>query len=157
MFENQVGVPSKSLSRVTRNNESRTDGERIVHTCCLWTIGSRKKEGASCNICKQKGQLDKACREKSNKSLSGGKNQSLASVCAVPEYFEVNNNEFVIDSGSNDQIVFDRNLFVEFRKKSEVILTPNGKKLQLKGVGKVLIEVFNEKRPNVGLQLEDVL
>ena len=36
--------------------------------------------------------------------LKGGTNQSVASVCAVSENFEVNKNELVIDSGSTDHI-----------------------------------------------------
>ena len=52
----------------------------------------------------------------------------------------------MIDSSSTDHIVFDRKSFLDFRNKNEVILSPNGGELQIEGVGKVLIEVFIEKR-----------
>ena len=54
---NHVAMPSKSFSRVTRNNGSRKDGKRVV-TCYVCGIlghiarDCRKKQGASCNICK---------------------------------------------------------------------------------------------------------
>ena len=69
---------------------------------------------------------------------------------------EVSKNEFVSDSGSTDHFVFGRN-FVDFREKNEVVLSPNGGQLQLKGAGKFVIQVLNEKRQKVRLQLEDVL
>ena len=91
------------------------------------------------------------------KSLGGEANQFLASVRAVSRFFEVNKNEFVKDSGSTDHFAFDRNLFVYFWEKDEVILSPNGRQLQLNGVGKVMIEGFNDKGQKVRLQLEAVL
>ena len=63
----------------------------------------------------------------------------------------------MIDSVSTDHTAFDINLFVDFREKDEIILSPNGRQSQVKGLGEVLIEVFNEKRQKDRLQLEDIL
>ena len=155
-------MPSKSFSRVTRNKESRKDGKRVITSNVCGILGDiasdcRKKEGASCNSCQQKEHLDTACREKGNRSFSGGTNHSLPWISAVSENFEVYKNEFVIDSGSTDHIVFLKKTVCGFSQKNDVVLSPIGGQSQINGVGKVLIQVFNEKRQKVGLQLEDVL
>ena len=55
-----VAMPSKSFARVNCNNESRKDGKKAV-TCYVCRIlrhiarDSRKKEGPTGKICKQKG------------------------------------------------------------------------------------------------------
>ena len=147
---NHVAMPSKSFCGVTSNNYSRRDGKRVVNcNVCgiLSNIGKdcKKKEGASCNVCKQKKQLHIACGEEGKKSLGGETNQALASICAVSEIFEVNKNDLVVDSGSTDQIVFDRKLSVHFREQNDVVLSPIGGKLQIKGVSKFLSDFSNNK------------
>ena len=97
------------------------------------TRDCRIKESASCIICKQKKSIDKACPEKSNQIVNGGKYQSPASVCAVSEKVEVNKNDFVVNSRSTDHIVFDGILIMDLRQKNEVVLSPSGEKFQLKG------------------------
>ena len=62
-----VAVLRESLSRVTRNNESKKNNNRaiICHVCGLLCHLARvctKKEGASCDISKEKEYLEKACR-----------------------------------------------------------------------------------------------
>ena len=61
------------------------------------------------------------------------------------------------DSGSTDHNFFDRIFLVDFCEKIEKIPSTKGGQLQIKGVCKVVIEVFNEKRQKERLQLEDVL
>ena len=69
-----VAMPSKSFSRVTRNNESRKHDKRLV-TCYVCGIlghiarDCRKKESAIYNNWKRKGDLDKACQETVKKRL----------------------------------------------------------------------------------------
>ena len=66
---NHIAKPSKSFSGVTRNNESRKDDKRVDNCFVSGILGHierdwRKKEGASCNICKRKGLLDKVCQKR---------------------------------------------------------------------------------------------
>ena len=70
----------------------------------------------------RKGQLELQCET----------NQSLGSVCVVCEKSQKNTKEFVINSCCTDHIVFDTNLFVDFRKKKDVVLNLSGKQFQIK-------------------------
>ena len=141
--------------------ESRKDGGRVATFYVYGILGhiSRecsKKEGALCNICKPEGHLNRACREKGKRSVCGGSNRSLASTCAVSESFELKKNNSVFDSGTTDHFVFDRILFVDFRDENELILGPNGGYAQIEGIGRVLVEIFNQKGQKVRLHLDDV-
>ena len=148
---NHVSRPSRSSCAVTRKINSRGYGKRVVNCYVCGILGNigkdcKKKEAASCNACNQKGHLHIACGEEVKKGLCGEINQSLASICAVPEIFEVNKNDLVVNSGSTDQIVFDRKLSVHFREQNDVVLSPIGGKLQIKRVSEFLIDVSNEKK-----------
>ena len=58
---------------------------------------------------------------------------------------EVNENEFVTDSGLIHHIVFNRNLFVDFREKDEIVLSPNANQSQISEVDKDLSMFFTRQ------------
>ena len=59
---------------------------------------------------------------KGQQEPKSGKNQSLAPICGVSDDFKVKKNKLVMDSGGTDHIAFDKNLFVDFCEKNEVVL-----------------------------------
>ena len=82
-----------------------------------------KREKAECTFCKQKGHLEKACNKK---ELKGGEHGSLASSLKSGESSEATAKDLVVDSGSTDHVIVNKNWFKNLKEVNNTVTNPDG-------------------------------
>ena len=82
-----------------------------------------KREKAECTFCKQKGHLEKACNKK---ELKGGEHGSLASSLKSGESSEATAKDLVVDSGSTDHVIVNKNWFKNLKEVNTTVTNPDG-------------------------------
>ena len=93
-----------------------------------------KREKAECTFCKQKGHLVQACMKKAPGTKPGSLASSLKSDRASSEATE---QDLVVDSGSTDHIVVNKNWFKSIREIETTVTNPDGGNIKVLGIGEV--------------------
>ena len=93
-----------------------------------------KREKAECTFCKLKGHLLKACMEKAPGTKPGSLASRLESEGASSETIE---QDLVVDSGSTDHIVVNKNWFKSIRENDTTVTNPGGGNTKILGIGEV--------------------
>ena len=72
-------------------------------------------------------------------------------------FFGASNFDLVIDSGSTDHVITQKEWFKNYRKIKTVVNKPHGRKAIVEGVGEVEISAKDSKGANFVLELKQVL
>ena len=83
------------------------------------------KDKAECNYCKMKGHFEKACMKKAENS-KGGKHGSLASSLKSGGSSEATAKDIVVDSGSTDHAIVNKNWFKNPKEIETTVTNPDG-------------------------------
>ena len=93
-----------------------------------------KREKAECTFCKQKGHLVQPCMKKAPSTKPGSLASSLKSDRASSEATE---QDLVVDSGSTDHIVVNKNWFKSIGEIDTTVTNPDGGNTKVLGIGEV--------------------
>ena len=93
-----------------------------------------KRETAECTVCEQKRHLEKACNKK---ELKGGKHGKLASSLKSGESSEATSKDLVIDSGSTEHVIVNKNCFKNLKEKDTTVTNLDGGNTKVLGIGEV--------------------
>lgn len=104
-----------------------------------------------CFVCNKKGHLKSECRFNNDngnkKQAKDSKDSNAFIVTVMVGNGQLCYNEWLVDSGANEHMIFDRTLFVSYstllNKRSVII--GDGKKLDAVGMGQIVVKAFNGK------------
>ena len=96
------------------------------------------KDKAECTYCKLKGHFEKACIKKTEES-KGAKHGSLASSLKSGDSSEATAKDLVVDSGSTDHEIVNKNWFKNMKPIDTTVTNPDGGDTKFLGIGEVEI------------------
>ena len=96
------------------------------------------KDKAECTYCKLKGHFEKACIKKTKES-KGAKHGSLASSLKSGDSSEATAKDLVVDSGSTDHVIVNKNWFKNMKPIDTTVTNPDGGDTKVLGIGEVEI------------------
>ena len=114
------------------------------------------KDKAECNYCKMKGHFEKACMKKAESS-KGGKHGSLASSLKSGGSSEATAKDLVVDSGSTDHVIVNKNWFKNFKEIETTVTNPDGGNTSVLGIGEVEVLAKDVKGKTKSLVLRKAL
>lgn len=165
--ETHVAMSSKTFKkRQNYTSSSKIQGNRVKAKgpcyCCgipgHFVSDCRKRIGAECSICKQKGHLDKACEIRRQNSKPTPSTSLATSFKSENEVFSgASKNDFILDSGSTDHVIVNRDWFVSYRAVSSKVINPDGAVTNVLGIGDVELLARNVKGKLARLKFENVL
>ena len=95
-----------------------------------------KRDQAQCTFCKKKGHLVQACKIKARESQA----ESLASsLKTANDFSEATDLDLVIDSGSTDHVIVQKNWFRNLKELNTVVTNPDGGNTKVLGIGEVVV------------------
>ena len=94
------------------------------------------KDKAECTYCKLKGHFEKACIKKTKES-KGAKHGSLASSLKSGDSSEATAKDLVVDSGSTDHVIVNKNWFKNMKPIDTTVTNPDGGDTKVLGIGEV--------------------
>ena len=93
-----------------------------------------KREKAECTFCKRKGHLKNTYNKKEPK---GGKHGSVASNLKSGESSEATAEDLVVDSGSTDHVIVNKNWFKNMKEVDTTVTNPDGGNTKVLAIGEV--------------------
>ena len=113
-----------------------------------------KRKKAECTFCKQKGHLVQACMKKAPSTKPVSLASSLKSDRASSGAKE---QDLVVDSGSTDHIVVNKNWFKSIREIDTTVTNPDGGNTKVLGIGEVEVLAKDVKERTKPLILKKAL
>ena len=149
---------SKHKSSSKYNAPPKSSSGQLTCYCCGMKGHTKseccKREKTECTFCKQKGHIVQGCMKKAPGTEPGSLTWSLKSARASSEATE---QDLVVDSGSTDHIVVNKNWFKSIREINIKVTNPDGGKTKVLGIGEVEVLARDIKRCIRLLQLKKAL
>ena len=143
---NKYNAPPKSISGPLTCNCCGMKGQ--IKSECY------KRERAECTFCKQKGHLVQGCMKKATGTRPGTLTSSLKSDRASSEATE---EDLVVDSGSTDHIVVNKNWFKSKGEIDATVFNPDAGNSKVLRIGEVEVLAKDVKGRTKPLILKKVL